>query len=130
MKATSYTYPAVFTKEADGGYSIRFPQLDGCFSQGETLEEALTGAEEALSLYCTVLVEDKKSLPAASNAREIAVPTDGILSLVNGKLSPRTRSVKKTLTIPGWLNDLAMQHGIPFSETLQEALIAKLGLRP
>ena len=122
-------YPALFHQE-QGSWWVEFPDLPGCFSQGETLEEALTEAEEALSLYCTVLVEEKKSLPAASNAREIAVPTDGILSLVNGKLSPRTRSVKKTLTIPGWLNDLAMQHGIPFSETLQEALIAKLGLRP
>ncbi|MBQ2697322.1 MAG: type II toxin-antitoxin system HicB family antitoxin, partial [Clostridia bacterium] len=92
-------YPALFHQE-QGSWWVEFPDLPGCFSQGETLEEALTGAEEALSLYCTVLVEDKKSLPAASNAREIAVPTDGILSLVNGKLSPRTRSVKKTLTIP------------------------------
>ena len=43
-------YTAKLTKEKDGGYSVSFPDLDGCFTQGDTLEEALAMANEAMKL--------------------------------------------------------------------------------
>lgn len=63
-KTSTYTYAAIFIKESDGGYSVRFPQLDGCFTQGDTFEEALKMARDAMSLHLSGMEEDGEAIPA------------------------------------------------------------------
>ena len=47
---SKYVYPAIFTSEPDGGYSVYFPDLEGCYTCGDTLADALFMAEDALAL--------------------------------------------------------------------------------
>jgi len=125
-------YPAIFHHE-DDSYWVEFPDLPGCQTYADTVQDALLSAQEALAGYCLVLLEDKKPLPCASNIAAIDIPSGCFPSLVDTDISHylnRERAVKKTLTIPAWLNDMAVERNIKFSETLQDALVAKLELQP
>ncbi len=126
MKATSDTYPAVFTKEADGGYSIRFPQLDSCFSQGDTFEEAVRMASDAMALFLFSLEEDGEDIPApcfddlSLEDGEMVIPVTAWMTPFRDEMY--NRAVKKTLTIPAWLNEAAEKQNVNFSQILQAAL--------
>lgn len=120
-------YPAVFHEE-DDGFWVEFPDLDGCCSQGDTVEEVLANASEALSGYSISLIERRIKLPKATSISKIDKPDDGFVSLVKSDVSNSDLSVKKTLTIPSWLNDIATEKHFNFSQVLKEALIEKLEL--
>ncbi len=121
-------YPAFFHKEEDG-YWVEFPDIDGCFSQGDTLDEVFFNATEALSVHCLSLLESKEKLPVASDISNLTAPSDGFISLVNSNVGRKDISIKKTLTIPSWLNDLAIENQVNFSKTLQNALIKELNIQ-
>lgn len=120
-------YPAIIHDDNDGFWA-EFPDLEGCTSQGESLEEILCNAKEAMELYVLGLLEDGIKLPVASKIKNLKnLDEDAFSTLIetNIDLAKNTKSVKKTLTIPAWLNDRALEKGINFSQVLQEALIAK-----
>lgn len=121
-------YPAVFHFE-DGGYWVEFPDLDGCFAQGGSIAEAVSEASGALGAYLCSLAERGAELPLASDVRSIQASGDDFASIVAAdpdSFRKRTRSVKKTLTIPEWLNDAAEARHINFSSVLQQALLQQL----
>ena len=123
-------YPAIFHKENDSVW-VEFPDLPGCHSCGDEIKDALENAQEALEGYAIVLLEDGKALPEPSDITGMAAPDDGFVSLVETDLSGyllRSKAVKKTLTIPSWLNDQATSKGINFSAVLQDALVHACGL--
>ena len=120
-------YPALFHKE-DGSYWVEFPDLEGCFSDGDSIAEALSNAEESLAAYCASILEHGGSLPAASDIISITVPENCFPTLVEATLKSKGKAVKKTLTIPDWLNDLAVERGINFSGVLQNALMRELNI--
>lgn len=124
-------YPAIFTKEGSL-YWVRFPDLDGCFTQGETIEEAYENAQEAVGLWMDN-GNGEFNPPQASDLSEIHVSENESIVLI--EFDPvdylkRTgsQSVKKTLTIPAWLNTLGEQNNINFSKLLQNALKDKLNV--
>lgn len=124
------TYPALFHKE-DGSLWAEFPDLEGCQTYGETIDETLKFAQEALEGYALALLENGKKLPPPSDIMTIKTDDNSFTSLVQADLSPYLKSskaVKKTLTIPEWLNTQAVNQGINFSQILQDALITKLNL--
>lgn len=128
-----YVYPALFTAEPEGGYSVNFPDLEGCYTQGDTLDEALRMAEDVLCLTLYGLEEDGKEIAPPSDIRSFTLRDDELSSLVNcDTLEYRkffdNKAVKKTLTIPNWLNTIAERSNVNFSQVLQEALTEKLGL--
>lgn len=128
---SSYTFAAVFTKEADGGYSVRFPQLDGCYTQGDSFEEALRMAVDAMSLHLYGMERDGEAIPAPvleveTGAGEMAVPVTAWMTPFRDEME--MRAVKKTLTIPAWLNDAAERRGVNYSQILQSALKDYLGV--
>ena len=120
-------YPAVFHRE-DGAYWVEFPDLEGCQSWGDTLEETLSNAKEALCAYCLTLIEQRKRLTPASNIQNIPHDENSFVSLVDTKLVDRIKSVKKTLTIPAWLNTKAEEAHAPYSQILQRGLEEYLGI--
>ncbi len=129
-----YIYPAVFTKEEDGGYSVVFPDLESCYTCGDTLEQAMDMAEDCLALVLYGYETDQKEIPAASSIDSISTGSDEFVSLIKcDTLSYRkqysSKAVKKTLTIPEWMNDEGMRAGINFSQLLQDALMQKIGTR-
>lgn len=123
-------YPAIFHKE-DGAYWAEFPDLEGCQTYGETVEEVLKNAQEALQGHTLVLLENGDKLPSPSDIMNIKTGDNNFVSLVQTDLSPylnSNKAVKKTLTIPEWLNSQAVEKGINFSQVLQDALITKLNI--
>ncbi|MCD8022475.1 MAG: type II toxin-antitoxin system HicB family antitoxin [Lachnospiraceae bacterium] len=127
-----YYYPAVFAKE-EGGYSIHFPDLESCYTSAEDISEGLEMAEDALCLTLYWMEKEGKEIPSSTNVNLIPHAENEFVSLVPCDTDWYRRfydskSVKKTLTIPGWLNDLAEKDGINFSSTLQEALKTKLNI--
>lgn len=60
---SKYVYPAIFTSEPDGGYSVYFPDLEGCYTCGDTLADALFMAEDALALILYGYEKDQRPIP-------------------------------------------------------------------
>jgi len=126
-----YYYPAIFTTE-EIGYSVRFPDLPGCYTQGDTIEEAYRMSTSAIGLYAQN--EDGNFIfPQASAPSNITLEKDEFLVLIEFNLveylkNTSNKSVKKTLTIPSWLNNLAEQNNINFSNVLQNALKEQLNV--
>ena len=127
-----YAYPAVFTQE-DAGYSVNFPDFESCYTSGETIEESLEMAEDVLCLTLYRMEEKGECVPKPSPVSSVAAGADEFVSLVLcDTLEYRkfydSRAVKKTLTLPSWLNTMAEQAGINFSAALQSALKDRLGV--
>lgn len=122
-----FVYPAVFHKD-ESAYWVEFPDLEGCQSFGDDVNDTVANAQEALAAYIMTLLEDGTPLPKASVMESVARPSDGFVSLVSCDISAYkdTKAVKKTLTIPAWLNDRAAAMGINFSQVLQEALLKRI----
>jgi predicted RNase H-like HicB family nuclease len=120
-------YPGIFHKE-DNGYWVEFPDLPGCQSFADTLIEIYEYAKESLTGYCVTLLEQGKNLNPPSDICEIKTESDTFVSLVEADLIKKSQSVKKTLTIPSWLNEKAEENHINFSGVLQEALMQKLDI--
>jgi len=133
MKST-YTFPAIFSYD-DDGISISFPDLPGCLSCAETTEEALRDAEEVLGLFLYNMEKDGETIPEATPLEKIKLESSEEkivlvkvwMPLVRSEME--TASVKKTLTIPAWLNEIAEANGVNFSQVLQAALKEYLGVK-
>lgn len=130
----SYIYPAIFTPEAVGGFSVSFPDLAGCATQGDDIADAVEMAKDALGLYLSVLEEDGSIMPEPSDPTFIKAQNGSFIALIDFnsleyKRKHSAKAVKKTLSIPQWLNTMAEREGINFSSTLQEALKSRLGLQ-
>lgn len=128
-----YIYPAIFTPE-DGGYCVRFPDLESCYTEGDTMEEAFEMAQDVLCHKLYHLELDGAPLPSPSPIPEIPVSGGAFVSLVDADtLEYRkfydNKAVKKTLTLPSWLNAAAEQAGINFSQVLQNGLKQSLGVQ-
>lgn len=126
MKKDYYMYPAIFAYD-DDGISISFPDLAGCISCASNDLEALYMAKDALGLYLVCAEEDNEILPIPTKLNKINLNTNERVVLVEVnmplfRLSVENTAVKKTLTIPKWLNDLAEKNKVNFSQVLQNAL--------
>ena len=132
-------YPAVFVKE-ENGYSVLFPDLNSA-TCGDTLQDALEMAVDCMAGMVYTAQEEKKPLPQPSEmTRELlektcaeveADPSKAFWNMVTADVPTYAKqhfekSVKKTLTIPAWMNEAALKQGINFSQVLQEALSPKL----
>lgn len=129
-----YAYPAIFRQEEDGLYSVEFPDIDGCFTSGETLPEAIEMAEDALCLMLYDKEEEGEEIPAASNLKDVQTGEDALVSLVccdtlEYRKRYSSKAVKKTLTIPAWLNTMAERADLNFSDVLREALKLRLDVQ-
>ena len=121
-------YPAVFHPE-DGSYWVEFPDLSGCQTYGDSISDTLLNAREALSGYCAALLSQKKTLPHPSEIHEIELnDASAFVTLVDAKPADEQRAVKKTLSIPAWLNTLSEEAHAPYSQLLQDALEKYLNL--
>lgn len=127
-------YPALFHKAEEGGFWISFPDLPECLTQGEDMKQAYEMAVNALDLALTHRAENKEPLPSPSDVDSIVLDNDSVLVIVEFDLMAykkknSSKAVKKTLTIPEWLNEEATAIGVNFSQVLQEALMEKLNIR-
>lgn len=128
-----YVYPAVFTPE-DGGYTVNFPDFESCYTEGDTLEQAMLLANDVLCLTLYDMEETGKAIPAPTPLKDVAADGEAFASLVRCDTVEYRKfydnhAVKKTLTIPNWLNTIAERQGVNFSMILQRALKQELDIQ-
>lgn len=122
-------FPVIFTKE-EVGFSTSAVDLEGCFSEGDTFEEAYQNTKDAIGLFLEDTAEPELTdisgiIPALEKGQFVCVVEFDETEYLKKN---RSKSVKKTLTIPEWLNDEAEKQHVNFSGILQEALIDKLNI--
>lgn len=124
-------YPAIFIPEEDGGFSVFFPDIPGCNTCGDNIDQAYEMAFEALGLVLAYMEDKKEPIPQASNPQDLKLEEGQFLVVIEFDMAAykkrtESRAVKKTLTIPSWLNDAALEKNVNFSQVLQDALMEKL----
>ena len=132
MQVNKMFYPAIFHREGDG-FWVTFPDFPECFTEGDNMELAYEMAVEALGLAIMSRKTEGQEIPIASQPDTIIIK-EGILVVVEFDMleyckKHNSKAVKKTLSIPEWLNEEAIAKGINFSQVLQEALMLKLKVR-
>ena len=128
-----YTYPAIFEKESEGGYSIYFPDIEGCYTQSEDIVGGIENAGDALCLMLYEFEKQGKPIPASTNINDIVPGDDSIVTLVACdtrfyKNYFEGKSVKINATIPLWLKEEGEKKNVNFSQILQSGLKEYLGL--
>lgn len=127
-----FFYPALFHKEENGGFWVSFPDVPECLTRGDNMENAYEMAADALGLALEDRIKED-DIPHATSidelpAEEGAYPVIIEFDLLEYRRKYSSKAVKKTLSIPEWLNDEAIKKGINFSAVLQDALKAQLGI--
>lgn len=125
-----YVYPAVFTPEENGQISVNFPDLESCYTCGDDLGDALYMAEDVLAM--TLVSYENNSTPIPTPSKKLSLEDGEFQNFIvcdtdSYRKQNMNRAIKKTLTIPEWLNEKALAQGINFSQVLQEALLEKVG---
>ena len=128
-----YVYPAVFEAAEEGGYVVYFPDLQVGATQGESLVECMDAAEKFLGDAMCFIEDEKTSVPKPSDIADISKKDGDITTLISVdtmeyRRKYQNKAVKKTLTIPSWLNAAAETANVNFSQTLQRALKEELQL--
>jgi antitoxin HicB len=119
-----YVYPAIFESD-DGKIGVTVPDLPGCFTFGDDMADAIEMAEDAVSMVLAKMEDDNEKIPEPSKLGDMK--TNGTASYVLADTDEwrkqfDNKAVKKTLTIPSWLNKRAEAANLNFSQVLQEAL--------
>jgi len=121
-----YVYPAIFTPlDDEGGYDVYIPDLLHCRTCGENLAEAIEMAEDAASMWLWDAENKKETIPQPSETLDHKLPQFVNFVKADTETFRRqmdSRAVKKTLTIPAWLNHKAEEAHVNFSGILQDAL--------
>lgn len=119
-------YPAIIHNDTDGVW-LEFPDLEGCQTSGDTIEELMTNAEEVLGLYLATALELGNTIHKPSKLDDIICNgTKTYIATDVSKYHRDTRAVKKMLSIPAWLAKESEQHNLSLSKVLHEALLKKL----
>lgn len=130
-----YYFPAIFDPgtENEEGFTITFPDLPGCITEGSNMDEAVYMAKDVLAGFLYGMEEDGEEIPDPSNPSSIELPTGAFISIIEVRTDYirdeiENKAVKKTLTIPKWLNDAAEKENVNFSQLLQFAIKERLGI--
>ncbi len=123
-----YVYPAIFSKNDDSTYTITFPDLAGCVSEGKSLANALYMAEKALVQWLSYLQDEKEDIPVASDIHDISADDSAFVSLVKANVRSN-KAVRRTISLPEWMDDAASRAGITLSKITQDALSERLNMQ-
>ena len=113
---------------------MSFPDVPECLTQGDDMQEAYQMASDALGLSLAYMEEHNEPVPIASQPQDIPLEEGSFLVVIEFDMAEYrrkhcSRAVKKTLSIPEWLNDIAVRQNVNFSQVLQEALMEKVGAK-
>ena len=120
-----YVYPAIFHPNSDGSMTITFPDLEGCISEGKSLGNAVHMSQAALKQWIEYLLESDEAIPKASKITEISAEEGEIVTLVCAEMRDN-HAVRRTVSIPKWMDEKAAASGLSLSRVLQDALNARL----
>ena len=128
-----YAYPAIFENEPEGGYTIYFPDIEGCYTQSEEVTEGIENAGDALCLMLYEREKENKPIPKATNIKDIEVNGESFVTLIacDTKFYKdyfESKSVKINTTIPLWMKEAGEKNHVNFSAILQNGLRKYLNL--
>lgn len=122
-------YPAIFTPcEENSGYTVEVPDLPGCITEGSTLVESIEMGTDAASGWLLGELEDGNDIPKPSDHKDIAVKDGSFINLLVLDMDAYSekygsKSIRKNITIPAWLNTYGEKHNLNFSKILQDSLL-------
>lgn len=116
-----HVYPAVFHANEDGTYTIIFPDLPGCISEGKSLGNAMKMAEAALTQWIEYLNDSKENIPVPSKLQDVKLENNEFVNFIRADIKD-SRAVKRTISLPRWMDEQAAEEGLSLSKILQEAL--------
>lgn len=125
-------YPAVFYPEEDGRYSVIFPDLNDLATFGDDLADALAMAQEACGQYLFAALKDGEKLPTPTRINDVAKDEeDAFVNMIGVNLDEYAKiygdkAVRKTLSIPAWMDAYVEKNGISCSRVLQDAILASM----
>lgn len=104
-------YPALFHRAEEGGFWVTFPDIPECITEGDDMAKAYEMAVNALGLSLSTMQESKEAIPVPSSPDKITLDPESFLAVVEFDMAAykkknNPKSVKKTLTIPGWMKKL------------------------
>lgn len=119
-----YVYPAILFPD-DGAVGVSVPDLPGCHTFGKDKADALIMAKDAIEMWLWDAENKNEPIPPASESLDTT--SDQTVTLIVAdtdeyRRNNDNRAVKKTLSIPSWLNAQAEKANAPFSQILQEGL--------
>ncbi len=120
-----YVYPALFHKNDDGSFTVTYPDLPGCISEGKDLGNAMYMAESALTQWVEYLTDKKMDIPEASALGSVKIGADEFANLIRANIKDG-RAVRRTVSIPKWMDDAVSEAGLSLSKVLQDALKTRL----
>ena len=127
-----YAFPAIREADKGGrGYTVTFPDLPGCITEGSTWEEATAMAQEALEGFLWGMERDEEAMPESSDPKDIELPRGAVITIIIAWMDlvrdeMANKSISKNVTLPRWLNEAAEHAHINFSQLLQQALKDRL----
>ena len=132
-KAERYFYPAIFTYEPNQEIVVTFPDLQ-CATSGVNDEDALLSARKLLGCVLNGLEEDKEEIPTPTPLSEVLLQPNERAVLIDVympsiRMAQVNRSVSRTVTLPAWLNAMALERNINFSQVLQDALKTQFSIK-
>ncbi|WP_036608766.1 type II toxin-antitoxin system HicB family antitoxin [Oribacterium sp. P6A1] len=122
-------YTAIFDPNDDGSYTVTVPDLPGCITEGSNLAEAIDMAVDAASGWILGELEEGNNIPAATPFFDVRITESNcfksVISLDMDAYAEKysTKTVRKNITIPAWLNTYGEKNNINFSRVLQDALL-------
>lgn len=125
-----YTYTAVI-HESDGTFYAKVPDIDGCITTAKSLSEAIDLIADALSLALVVLEDEDIQPKQPTPQSDIPHSSDDILTIIQAdtikyRSLTDTKAVRKNVSLPAWMSNLADKRGINCSKVLQDALLSVL----
>lgn len=127
-------YPALFTPEKNGAFTVEFPDVSGCVTCGDNMEDAYKMAFDCLGVALSYMVDNNEEIPYPSSPQDMKFEKNQFIVVIEFdmtayKKTVSSKAVKKTLSIPEWLNEAALEKNINFSQVLQDALIQKINVK-
>ena len=120
-----YIYPAIFKLNKSETYTITFPDIPGCITEGKNLSDALIMATDVLTAVLECMLDDGNTLPKSSPINSVKAPAKGFVNLVRADIRDN-RAIRRSVSVPSWLDAKASDAGISLSKVLQEALKERL----
>ena len=116
-----YVYPAIFHKNNDNSYTVIFPDLSGCITEGKSLAEAMRMAQSAINQWIEYSKDKNLQIPKPTEINNIKVNSNEFVSLIRTDIKD-SHAVKRTVSIPKWMDERVTEAGLSLSRVLQDAL--------